>query len=475
MVLNNLRSSWVWFWIGLLVLAPVHLGFIAGNPWFMKPPKPVGDGPDYENIAYQLSIGNGWSMDWTDPNWRKPYVDASTDEISYASQLTRSDGFSPTTARPPLLPTLIAFEYCVLPRGSVAFAGVRIFLALCLAVSGAIAVAISVRLMSCLTAMQWPVWMAGLLTLFLAGMDRTARTYATDFLTEPLAMMLVQLLILILADLLEFDRGTDRAEPANTGQRARALATLAGILLGLLIFTRSMVVFWLPLVWIWTAIGHRLGRSSWRQCWPQATRMILVCLLVCTPWWIRNCWVTGTWMPLGTQGPISLLGGYSDDALRAHGEWQVAPEQRLRAKMQPASSHPTEPAKILQREVDVARQASREIRGWAAEHLADLPVLGLQRLQTEWNPYSGRALLWKIAALFGLIFLACHRPRAAWLLGGLLAINSICVMALYSVGGRFLVPTYGLLYTLAGVGGAAIFPLVNWFRFGRKQPAKAVG
>ena len=36
-------------------------------------PKPTSDGPVYENMAYHLSVGHGFWIDWHDPQWREPY------------------------------------------------------------------------------------------------------------------------------------------------------------------------------------------------------------------------------------------------------------------------------------------------------------------------------------------------------------------------------------------------------------------
>jgi hypothetical protein len=165
--------------------------------------------------------------------------------------------------------------------------------------------------------------------------------------------------------------------------------------------------------------------------------------------------VLESWMPLGTQGPITLVGGYSDEALLHQGEWQIEPEQRLRAWAErelPAE----ESSSIPRRETRIAREASRLVRNWAGQHTADLPKLAIMRVVNEWNPYSGRALAWKLLAVLGLCWLTIAAPRAAWILGGVLVLNTLCIMLLYSVGGRFLVPLYGVLYTLAGLGMTSI-------------------
>ncbi|MCA9133813.1 MAG: hypothetical protein KDA45_11690, partial [Planctomycetales bacterium] len=70
----------------------------------------------------------------------------------------------------------------------------------------------------------------------------------------------------------------------------------------------------------------------------------------------------------------------------------------------------------------------------------------------HWNPYYGRSLLWKAAFILGLLSLLRQRHRAAWWLGGLPLVSTVVVAALYATGGRFLVPLYGVLFTLAGYG-----------------------
>ena len=164
-------------------------------------------------------------------------------------------------------------------------------------------------------------------------------------------------------------------------------------------------------------------------------------------------------MPLGTQGPITLVGGYSDESLTQKGQWQLEPELRLRARV--ASELATDEAgSLVRREVRVARAAREEVHTWTLGHLHELPKLVWYRLASEWAPYSGRALAWKLAALLGLGFLALRLPAAATLIGGVILINTLMVMALYSVGGRFLVPTYGMLYTLAGVGAMSALLII---------------
>jgi hypothetical protein len=70
---------------------------------------------------------------------------------------------------------------------------------------------------------------------------------------------------------------------------------------------------------------------------------------------------------------------------------------------------------------------------------------------THWNPYSGRSGLWKLLIAIGLIWAALRAPGGRVWLVGLPLLSTVSVMLLYETGGRFLVPLYGLLFTLAGL------------------------
>lgn len=475
----------------MCALLPVQLWFVAHDEWYFEPPKPIGDGPDYENIAYQVSQGHGWSIDWTDKGWQKPYLEASLPHVTqdqsnsdqsasgekqwpfadYTAQLNRTDGLAATTGRPPLLPLINAVVYKMIPRGPNSFAAVRLILAACLAIASSVAVAISVRIVSQLSRQWWPTVLAAMVTMVFAVLDRTVRSYATDFLTEPLAMLLTQFWLWTLCELLLVpilhQPKPDSDQPAHLRwqlpwQRERWLVVACGTLLGLMILTRSLMVLWLPGVWLMIVLATRIRYRNFfslgafdRVLLPtfsedcrRATAIVAIAMLVCAPWWVRNCVVLKTFMPLGTQGPITLVGGYNDDAILMRGQWHVGPENRLRrgAEAEVAS------ADIPAREVHVARRASRQVKEWIGSHLGTLPNLAWVRLKNEWNPYNGRALAFRLAALVGLCWLCTLHRSAALLLGGVIIVNSITVMMLYSVGGRFLVPTYGILYTLAGIG-----------------------
>ena len=103
-------SPAVWFGLALAVLIPYHVLAVSGSPWFFAPPKPVGDGPDYENIAFHLWQGEGFVFDNTDPAWRAVYAARGND---YAAQLEGEPRDLIMTGRPPALPLLLSAYYAL--------------------------------------------------------------------------------------------------------------------------------------------------------------------------------------------------------------------------------------------------------------------------------------------------------------------------------------------------------------------------
>lgn len=424
----------VWFGIALAILVPWQLFFVCSNDRFDRPPSSHGDGPDYESIAYSLSQGNGFCFSWDDPQWRKPY-ESDPDARDY-SQLSRTNYPGPTTSRPPLFPLMLSSLYQVAERGPVAFSIVRSLSAIFTAMAGALATGLAVTLMRRWEAPLKAQQLAGAMTIALAALDRTIRTYSVDFLTEPLALCLTTLLVIALLQTLE--------------SKSFAKLMVAASLFSLVILTRSIAIFWLPgiVLLIWIADG------KWMSFRPFFFAFIVIALM--SPWWVRNCWVLGEWMPLGGQGAASLRGGYCDEALADWGNWHGDAEDRIQHRLDQLKS-PAE-WKRPEREVALAKNASAETKEWIRTHIADLPQMVAMRLVTHWGPYWGPSLVWRLAILIGIVRILIDRRREAIWLIGLLIVNTLAVICLYEAGGRFLVPMYGLMYCLASIGLQSLVP-----------------
>jgi hypothetical protein len=464
-VMNVLRAR-TWFVLASAVLAAVCIASVVLDPRFTSLPKPTSDGPVYENMAYHLSTGRGFWTDWHDPKWREPY-EQSPERSDFGVYLEAPLQSMPMTGRPPLFPALIAIVYKFVDRGPTAFAIVRVISALCLAFGCAIAVANAATVMMKfeVCGRKFSAWSIGFgcaAAIFLAASNRTLLSYASDFLTEPLALLLTQLLV---ASLLVLPQSQACTAPQPL---ARWRVVAIGVIVAGMILARSLFVLWLPGLWLLLAVilnSHRLR---------DATLVIVVAVVSLSPWWIRNCVVLDRFMPLGTQGPITLLGGYCDEALTAGGDWQHGPEQRLRQSMRENATF-TGLSTDIARELMIADESKRLVRAWIAEHVSDLPRLFVMRVVTHWNPYTGKSLVWRLLILAGAVYLVSKRRPEAWVLVGLPVMNTVLVASLYTTGGRFLVPLYGILFTLSAIGVAG-FVEFAMARFAMKpETAKSTG
>jgi 4-amino-4-deoxy-L-arabinose transferase-like glycosyltransferase len=427
-----------------LLILGVLLGWhfyhgIQGDHW-TQPPRPHGDGPDYESIAYSLNQGEGFQFSWQSPEWQQPYRDAP-DAADY-TQLVRIDWPGPTASRPPLYPVIISAIYIVFPRGSAGFVAVRGFSIVCTALAGTLAVcgayAIARKIFP---SIGLAVLSAGA-AMGLAMLDRTVRTYSVDFLTEPLAMLLCTAIGVC----------GIRWQQQNG---VRAWLILLAALVAAAVLTRSMMIFWLP------GLAVLVVGSCERHRFRGMLLFVALVLALLSPWWLRNCLVMQRFMPLGGQGAASLSGGYCDEAFADWGNWHGAVEEQLQRELDsvPGSKAWTQ----VQREVALAELATRRTATWVDTNAIRIPWLMAMRIVSHWGPFTGTSLVWRLAILTGWIgLIALRRRETVWILG-LPVISTATVAILYETGGRFLVPLYAMLYLTAGLGSAFFVQLLHHF------------
>jgi hypothetical protein len=432
------------FAICLIFLLPLQLVAVTQDVWFWAPPKPIGDGSDYEAIGFELSRGHGWSTDFSSEAWRDLYH--SFDPMGYEQTLDRRSPVVADTNRPPLFPTWISAVYSVIPRGPYSSAAIRLSLAAAIAIGCSIIAAWGWCLASTSTSAWlrryafWIAWFA----MIVVFTERNLRNYATDFLTEPFALMGFSAFALLIWYAVH--------------QSSIKFAIWSGIAFGLLIHCRSAFVLWIPFLpaCIWLSMVNTVAPI--RTKWKLILAFSISLLLVVTPWWIRNVIVLGELQPLGTKGPTTLLGGYCDESLNSGGEWQFEPEKKLREEVYGRFDLGSATSQEwIDVEKTIASEASQRVAEWIRMNVASLPQLVVQRVVTEWNPYTGKSLLFKILALVGVAGLWLHDRRVLLWLTVPLLVNSIVVAGTYSLGGRFLVPTYGCYYLLVSIGFLYIF------------------
>jgi len=445
-----LSSGWTWAITAAIVLSALNGYWLVQFVHVQSPPLPDGDGPDYESLAYSLSTRNVFEFAWEDPNWQEPYRTAQLADGSLKleyTQINRRDWPGPTASRPPALPYMIRLVYDIIPRGPIAFSCVRWLSCAVLTLAGVQAVLLTQHWASNLfqhmaSANHHRVYFVALAcatALLLAMMDKTIKTYLQDFLTEPWGLLGVTSLIWCLVRWVE------------APGRMRWMI-LSGVIFAIMILFRSLFVFWLPTILVGIALSNRKAHVESPRWWLAPVVFCMAVCLIAGPWWVRNILVSGRWMPMGTQGAASLRGGYSDQALADWGNWHADAEAAMQSKLDRESGSDTWSA--IKREVALADLASQETWNWIHQHRADLVKLGFMRLVSHWGPWRIDHILWKAAAILGLIAIWRTDPPLGLILASIFFADAFTTILLYETGGRFLIPLHGCLYSLAGVGVA---------------------
>jgi 4-amino-4-deoxy-L-arabinose transferase-like glycosyltransferase len=393
-------------------LAYVSAAIFLGT---LNAPPDLGDGQDYDAIAFNLWHHRGYGVDWDDPEWREPYLRFPA---HYKPVLERHSDFQLTAYRPPAMPYLLAFVYTVAGRN---FAAWRILNCAIMAGAVTLAAAVSAELAG--------LW-AAVITAALALMSPQLIANAQRFLTEGLAAFFVALLAWAWLAAMKKDRAGWRD------------AARIGIVLGLLVITRSVFILWLPLVLFFPG-GRKLPRGF-------SLRPVAVCLLgflaVVTPWWVRNILVTKTFMPFGTQGPIALTAAFGPRALEAGGLW-IPDDGNGARELQAAHLDQ------LTFEVRLAALRSALALNWMRQHPIDVARLMALHVWQELRPRNHIFADLMLAAGLISAFLFRSRPAARVVLLFFFA-NIFSVALTWSVEGRFMIPVHPLLIALTAATAA---------------------
>jgi hypothetical protein len=377
----------------------------------LRAPPEMGDGHDYDALAFNIWRHQRFGFEWDEPAWRRPYEGVP----GYEGLLERHSGYYPTTYRQPAAPALMALVYAVTDRS---FAAWRVVHCALTAAAVTAAAAVSAEIAGT---------PAALVTMVLALTLPLPRLFAHEFRPEGLATFLVTLLAWIWI------------RNGRTGW-TKARSVTSGLVLGALIATRNVFVLWIPLAMLAPGADRSSGRSAWRL----RAISVAVALLVIGPWWVRNVVVLQAFMPLGTQGGIGMPSGFGPRALRFKGVWMSnpgdgAPEIEA-LKLDPVTS-----------EVRLARFRSALTLRWIREHPLDaLRLMGLhvwQEVKPRTLPYPTGAWLLPVAAVAAVYL---RRSPGVGVIVSMVGANIAAIALTWSSRGRFMAPVQPLLAALAG-------------------------
>ncbi len=396
-----------------------------------SPPSTSGDEPSYDSIAWELSQGDGYAIDYSDSDFRSPYDAAAKTEPELFALPQTTEG--PVAFRPPLMPTLNAGANLLLGRQFYFLRSLNILLIA--ATAGLMAAYV------CRTCGVFAVFAS--VVLFLT--DVRTRLYARALLTEPIACLLTATLALLLFRMV---RKCGRFE-----------LPIVGLVVGLSILTRSIAVLWLPgLMLTIFFIQRRAQGQSFRASIFRVCIFFCFVLLTISPWAIRNVVLLERFAPLGTQGLMELSAGYSDVAWEHHGVWQNLASSDFFAELDLSQKAGVEKELVI---ADASRTKAIE---WVKTNTMKVPAMAAMKVYNEFRPYTAIEAIVLTFAFIGAF--ATRRSPATLIMVGLLLTNALAVAATWSVEGRFVVPLLFVIYSLCGIGVAKCFG-----RFSNFQPS----
>jgi len=399
------------------------------------PPAVGGDEPEYDSLAWEMSQGRGYRLNLADPVFRLPYEDY----WHQAPQHSLAPNVAGLTAsRPPLFPIVLAGLNQLFGRQ---FWSVRLLNALCMAIVGGLLASFLMRHKG---------WQGACLGLFLfVVVDYRTRLYGRTLLTEPLATLLTTVLLLILV------RYWRRPLFRN--------AAAAGVVLGLMVLTRSQFILWAPpLTGLMAVLSYRqrsgISQFSHSRFSPRkavTARVVIFAASLCfvlAPWMIRNCRVLGEMMPLGTQGAAQLPAGFSDAAWALQGYWKnLSLTGFYDPVLQPGMTR-------LEQEVAMAKYGKQQAQQWIFSHPVKAVLLAPLKIGHELLVRRPLQIVLMILAGCGL-WSSWKMPEiqiGCWLF----LFNCLAVGMTWTVDdGRFFVPLMFLEDALAAIGLMAIFRL----------------
>ncbi|MDG1897270.1 MAG: glycosyltransferase family 39 protein [Fuerstiella sp.] len=401
---------------GFLLTAAVFFCWIGLRFGMNTPPSATGDESSYDSMAWELSCGHGFAVNYNTPAFRAPYDEAA--EKQPALFTVSSSPAGPIAFRPPLFSTIAAGLNMVFGRQ---FYAVRILNVLLMAATAGL--------------LAWYLCRevglrAAVIAIVFYLIDVRSRLYARSLLTEPLACFLATLLTLTLLGLV---RGVNRR-----------YLVVAGMITGASMLTRSMVVLWLPSLTLFVCfVTRRVHKQTWNAAVGNAAVFLAVALAVFAPWGIRNSVLLERFSPTGTQGLMELSAGYSDPTWNNKGVWQNLDAKGF------FDSVDISGMSNVERELAIADVSSAKAFEWIGNNRAKLIPLAAMKIYSEFRPRNAVEF---IVLMFAIMGLFRSSRDSVLVFTVLLMTNAFSVAATWSVEGRFLVPQLFILHALCAVG-----------------------
>lgn len=401
------------------------------------PPKPWNvDGVFYDNIAFSLNHGEGFSVNLYAAPWRATYLDANEGPRTKGSYswLMPVKGTGPTALRSPAYPFALAAIFQVSNhRYDVA----RIF--------GCAFTSLGLAMMLTFCWLRWgciPAITSGATLVCDFSIMQSAGTIAT----ESLAVLVFAFTFLRIVHAWE---QPTMLRWSAAGFGFAALMLTRGIWsLGFLILFAAVGVCSLPMF-----------RRKWKVLrWSHLAIFLATAMLVAMPWWIRNCTTTGHFTPFGTAGSCGFVAAYCDQSLANFGQWQ--PDVFNQNQLEVQKLLDMDSIRLADLEYLTGKESVRKTKAWCLDNWHQIPKLMLGRGISHWgfnNPavplVFQAANLWLVViGLLGCLY-CTGRIRAVFIV--VLLLDSVLVMLTWEHLGRYSIPIRPLIHVGYGLAISA--------------------
>lgn len=444
--------------IGFLIAASailfgaMYLQTIATVGQMNAPPGATHDDMFFDNLALNLSEGKGFMFDFHRKDYRQRFL--SQNEQGQHNWLRKYRVKGRTSSRAVGYPATLAVLYKVFGwRWDVA----RWFNIIVMTIGLTALIAYALKRFG---------YLAASITLLVLILDFSIFSTVPHLATEPLGIVLVCFSFIAM-------------DFAIRGKRVWPFA-VAGFCFGLLLLVRSNYAPWLPmmlLIFLGVLFRQRHDFSKRKLIFKQTLAYFGVLVLLCAPWWARNCLVTKHFNPLGCEGKIALCGAYCDESYADRANWQPAVVSALKIEL--GKNPRFDDMDKAETEHYVGMESSNRAMTWVRNNPAKLPNLLLMRVVGHWSFYepfpwwlhAANAYLLALAILGAIL---CRKEQGKLLLL-ILAMDTLVVMMTWPHHGRYTIPIRPLIAMFFAYAVASILRAIysRWMRKRAAAPSVA--
>jgi len=403
--------------VSAILFGAMYLETVATIGQMNAPPGATHDDMFFDNLALNLSEGKGYMYDFRRKDYRQRFL--SQNEHGQHDWLRSFHAKGRTSSRAVGYPATLAVLYKVFGwRWDVA----RWFNIIVMTIGLTALIAYALKRFG---------YVVASITLLVLILDVSIFSTVPHLATEPLAIVLVCFSFIAM-------------DFAIRGKRVWPFA-VAGFCFGLLLFVRSNFVPWLPMMFVMFLGVLFWQRHDFRKrnlIFKQALAYFGVAVLLCAPWWVRNCLVTRHFNPLGCEGKIALCAAYCDESYADYANWKPAVVNALKTEM--ANDPRSRTMDKAEWEHYVAVESANRTMTWIKNNPEKLPYLICMRVVNDWSFYEpfpwwlhlANAYLLALAILGAIL----SRNEQGKLLLLMLAMNTLVIMVTWPGHGRYAIP-----------------------------------